>query len=82
VDLTCDPHQTAPQKQIHNSRAALGDDMGRIVDLVETSPGHHLALLRRVIQLVRIAERDRSRRIEPPDLVIAQGDREGGEVIS
>jgi hypothetical protein len=56
--------------------------MGRIVDLVETSPGHHLALLRRVIQLVRIAERDRSRRIEPPDLVIAQGDREGGEVIS
>ena len=55
--------------------------MGRIVDLVETSPGHHLALLGRAIQLVRIAKCDRRRRIEPPDLVIAQRDREGGEVF-
>ena len=30
---------------------------------------------------MRIAERDRSRRIEPSDLVIAQRDRDGGEVI-
>ena len=30
---------------------------------------------------MRIAERDRSRRIEPPDLVSAQHDRDGGEVF-
>ena len=55
--------------------------MGRIVDLVKTSPGHHLALLGRAIQLVRITERDCSRRIEPSDLVLAQRDRGGGEVF-
>jgi hypothetical protein len=31
--------------------------MGQIVDLVKTTPGHHLALLGRGIQVVRIAER-------------------------
>src|SRR6202140_4722522 len=55
--------------------------MGRIIDLVETSPGHNFALLGRAIQVVRIAERDLSRPIEPSDLVIAQRDRDGCEVI-
>ena len=60
--------------------APSGDYTGRIVDLVETSPGHQRTLLGRAIQIVRIAGRDRSHRIEPSDLVIAQRDR-GGEVI-
>jgi hypothetical protein len=34
-----------------------GDDMSQIVDLVKTTPGHHLALLGRGIQVVRIAAR-------------------------
>jgi len=47
---------------------ASGDYARRIVDLVETALGHYLAMLGRAIQVVRIAERDCSRCIEPSDL--------------
>jgi hypothetical protein len=54
--------------------------MGWIVDLVETSPGHHLAA--RTSYSARADSRARFRlRIEPPDLVLAQRDRGGGEVF-
>src|ERR1700688_1698589 len=60
---------------------ASGDDIGRIVDLIEAAARHHRALLWRSVQIVGIAEGDCGHRVEPTYLLVIEHDIKGAKMV-